>query len=178
MGFRRFSILGILLLALAIIVACGEGDTPGPTPQPTPQATTVAPAPTGTPAPAATSMPAPTAAPVAPAPTSAATPASAPTPTATPTVAPAPPATPVPAMQPMGTLDVSVGALGAPIFVLKNQFFSASRFDGLTTHESPFARDPEGAVVPLLVKNWTVDPQGLVLYLRTPGERALAHWPW
>ena len=65
-------------------------------------------------------------------------------------------------MQPMGTLDVSVGALGAPIFVLKNQFFSASRFDGLTTHESPFARDPAGAVVPLLVKNWTVDPQGLV----------------
>ena len=63
---------------------------------------------------------------------------------------------------PTGTLDVSVGTLGAPIFVLRNQFFTASRVDGLTTHESPFARDPDGNVVPLLVKSWDVDPQGLV----------------
>ena len=159
MGFRRFSILGILILAMAMIIACGEGDTPSPTAAPA-----SAPEATATPVPATTSAATPDAASptTAPAPAATSAPTSTPspaTPTAVPTTAPA---TPVPAMQPMGTLDVSVGALGAPIFVLKNQFFSASRFDGLTTHESPFARDPEGAVVPLLVKNWTVDPQGLV----------------
>ena len=159
MGFRRFSILGILILAMVMIIACGEGDTPSPTAAPA-----SAPEATATPVPVTTSAATPDAASptTAPAPAATSAPTSTPspaTPTAVPTTAPA---TPVPAMQPMGTLDVSVGALGAPIFVLKNQFFSASRFDGLTTHETPFARDPAGAVVPLLVKNWTVDPQGLV----------------
>ena len=163
---RNFTILGMLLLALVIIIACGESDTPEPTPQATqtvPAPTAAAPEPTAMST--ATAMPAATPAPAAPASTPAPTPAPAAaataTPAAVPTPAPTPEPAPAPAM-PMGTLDVSVGALGAPIFVLKNQFFSASRFDGLTTHESPFARDTEGAVVPLLVKEWTVDPQGLV----------------
>ena len=142
---------GVLLILLALIIACGEEATPTAAPAATPEATTA-------PAPAAT-----TAAVPAPAATTAATAAPVVAPAATPTAAPAPAATPPPAMvAATGTFDFSVPEMGPPNFGLSIQDFQPQKTDGITTGEAMFATDADGIVVPRLVTDWDVDAAGLV----------------
>ena len=145
---------GVLLILLALIIACGEEATP--TAAPTAEATTAptavattaaAPATTTTTAPAgATAAPVVTAAPVA-------------TPAAVAIPAPAPP--PV-MMEQEGTFDFSVPEMGPPNFGLSIQDYQPQKTDGITTGEAMFATDTEGIVVPRLVTEWDVDAAGLV----------------
>ena len=66
-------------------------------------------------------------------------------------------------MEPSGTLDVSIGDLGEPIFNLSAAGFTQTLFDNsLPTHEAMFATAPDGTTVPRLVTNWSVDASGLV----------------
>ena len=139
--------LGVLLILLALIIACGEEATPiaAPTAEPTAAAPTSAA--TAAVAPAATT--ATTAAPVV----SAGTPSAAPTPEATP-----PPAM----MEATGTFNFSVPEMGPPNFGLSIQDFQPQKTDNITTGEAMFATDADGIVVPRLVTDWDVDAAGLV----------------
>ena len=64
--------------------------------------------------------------------------------TATPTDTATP--TPVGGVEPLGTLDVAMPELGAPVFVLKNQAYLQLLFDPLTTNEAMFATGSDGSV--------------------------------
>lgn len=145
-------IILLCLLLVGIIVACGEEATPTAAPATAAPAATQAPA---TAAPAGTA--APTAAPAA---TQAPTAVTA-TPTAAPTPAPAV-ETPVSTVEPTGTLRVAVEDFAQPIFVLHNQPFVEARYDNIITHDSMFANDPDGNVVPRLVTDWSLSPDALV----------------
>ena len=145
-------IILLSLFLIGIIAACGEEATSTDAPA------TAAPAATQAPAIAA---PAATAAPTA-APAATQAPAAV---TATPTAAPAPaPAvdTPVSTVEPTGTLRVAVEDFAQPIFVLHNQPFVEARYDNIITHDSMFANDPDGNVVPRLVTDWSLSPDALV----------------
>ena len=61
----------------------------------------------------------------------------------------------------MGVID-----LGSPLFVLHNQPFVEGAFDNILTHEAMFATAPDGTVVPRLVREWSLDPTGLVATFR------------
>ena len=137
--FRTMLFPGVLLIVLAMIMACGEEAT-APTAAATPAATAASAAP----------MAAPTA--VA---TAASTAAPAVAPVSTP-VAPSPPA-----MQ-EGTFDFSVPEMGPPNFGLSIQDYQPQKTDSITTHEAMFATGPDGLVVPRLVADWDVDAAGLV----------------
>ena len=146
---------GVLIIILAMIVACGEEvtDTPAPATQ-APAPTVVAPVPTATAAPDATATPAPAA---TQAPTATIAPA------ATPAATPAPAAPPTPAMmEQTGTFDFSVPEMGPPNFGLSIQDFQPQKTDNITTHEAMFATSPDGLTVPRLVTSWEADPAGLV----------------
>ena len=126
--FRTMLFPGVLLIILAMVIACGEEATeaPAPTAAPTdaPTVATAAPA-AVTQAPAAATA-APVAATVAPA--------------ATPTAAPAPADTPTPAMMVQeGTFDFSVPEMGPPNFGLSIQDYQPQKTDNITTHEAMFA---------------------------------------
>ena len=150
--FRTMLFPGVLLIILAMVIACGEEATeaPAPTAAPTaaPTVATAAPA-AVTQAPAAATA-APVAATVAPA--------------ATPTAAPAPADTPTPAMMVQeGTFDFSVPEMGPPNFGLSIQDYQPQKTDGVTTHEAMFGTDADrNVVVPRLVAEWEVDATGLV----------------
>ncbi len=144
---RRLVFLGFLLILAAIIVACGEEATPTAEPGPTEAAS----APTE-----------------ASAPTSAATVAAAATTAAasgaTPAATPAPAAVPTPAMMegPSGHIKVGMAEVAPIQHVLHLQTYSALKYDTLLTHEPMFQRDKDDNLHGLLVKEWTVDPNGLV----------------
>ena len=144
---RRLVFLGLLLILAAIIVACGEEATPTAEPGPTEAAS----APTE-----------------ASAPTSAATVAAAATTAAasgaTPAATPAPAAVPTPAMMegPSGHIKVGMAEVAPIQHVLHLQTYSALKYDTLLTHEPMFQRDKDDNLHGLLVKEWTVDPNGLV----------------
>ena len=146
--FRAMVLPGVLLIVLAMIMACGEEAT----------ATT---APTAAATPAATAAAAaPMAAPTAPA-TAASTAAPAVAPVSTPVATPTPDAPSPPAMQ-EGTFDFSVPEMGPPNFGLSIQDYQPQKTDSITTHEAMFATGPDGLVVPRLVADWDVDAAGLV----------------
>ena len=149
-GRLKFDALipGVLLILLALIIACGEEATSTAAPAATPDATTApAPAATTAVAPATTAA---TAAPVV----SASTPVAAPTPEAAP-----PPAM----MEATGIFDFSVPEMGPPNFGLSIQDYQPQKTDGVTTHEAMFGTDTgANIVVPRLVTEWDVDPAGLV----------------
>ena len=111
-------IIGICLIILGVIVACGEEATP-------------------------TSLGAPTA-------------------TATPAATPTPTATPLARVEPTGTLNMALAELGPPNFSLHEQGYNQLLYDQLITQETMFATSPEGLTIPRLVKEWEVDPTGLV----------------
>ena len=149
--FRTMLFPAVLLIILAMIIACGEEATeaPAPTAAPTDAPTVARAAPAAvTQAPAAATA-APVAATVAPA--------------ATPTAAPAPADTPTPAMMVQeGTFDFSVPEMGPPNFGLSIQDYQPQKTDNITTHEAMFATSPDGLTVPRLVTEWEVDAAGLV----------------
>ena len=71
-------------------------------------------------------------------------------------------AIPPPQVDPFGTLNVGLVDLGANINVLHNQPLSSFRFDNVVTHEAMFATTPEAQVENRLVEDWSVDSSGLV----------------
>ena len=137
--YRYRLALGALALAtLAFIIACGTSETATVTPPP---AATAAVAADATAPPVAT-----LAAPVA---------------TLAPTLLPT--ATSAPAMAvPQGTINVMVTDLGPALYALREQTHRPSSFDNIISHEGMFATAPDGRVIPRLVKDWSVDPAGLI----------------
>ena len=135
----------VLLIILAMIIACGEEATATAAPTDAPAAAT-APAAAATAAPPAT-ISSPAAATVAPASTPAATPT---------------PASPPPPAMVEGTFDFSVPEIGPPNFGLSIQDYQPQKTDNITTHEAMFATSPDGLTVPRLVTEWEVDAAGLV----------------
>lgn len=93
-----------------------------------------------------------------------ATPAAAPAPAAK--AAPAATATPTPTTavkaKAKGTLDVSIGEIGASSFNMSDQTRNASWWDQMVTHEAMFVTEADGSVGGRLVKEWTIDDTGLV----------------
>ena len=76
---------------------------------------------------------------------------------ATPAAAPGATAAPDPGdgmMMPSGSLDFGAGDIGAEVYVLGNQAYQATVFDGRTTHEHMWGSDGTGAIVPRLVKSF------------------------
>ena len=146
--FRAMLFPGVLLIVLAMIMACGEEAiaTTAPAAAATPAATAAAAAP----------MEAPTAAA-----TAASTAAPAVAPVSTPVATPTPDAPSPPAMQ-EGTFDFSVPEMGPPNFGLSIQDYQPQKTDSITTHEAMFATGPDGLVEPRLVADWDVDAAGLV----------------
>jgi ABC-type transport system substrate-binding protein len=145
---RRLVFLGLVLLLAAIIIACGEEAT-------------------ATAEPSATQAAAPTvtaAATVAAAPTAAAVPATGATPTATPVPTPAPTETVM--SGPSGSLNVGMAEVAPVSHVLHLQTYSSFKYDTLMTHETMFRRDKNGKLHGMLVKEWDVDPAGLVWNFR------------
>ena len=139
----RLLFLGFLLVLATIIVACGEEAT-----------TTAEPAPA---APEATAA-------AVPAATAAATTVAAPS-AATPAATPAPAvAAPTEAVMegPSGHLRVGMAEVAPISHVLHLQTYSALKYDTLLTHETMFRRDKTGDLHGMLVKDWTVDPTGLI----------------
>ena len=173
---RRLIFLGLLLVLAAIIIACGEEATPTAEPAVT-QAEAPAPA---APAPAQA-----TAAAVAPAPAAPAPAAPAPVAVATPTAAPAPaPAapepTPVAMVGPVGSISVGMAEVAPVQHVLHMQTYSALKYDTLLTHEPMFRRDKDSKLHGLLVKEWDVDPTGLIYTFRlqegVPWHQTYGDW--
>ena len=142
------AILLLCLLLIGIVVACGEEAIPTAAPATATPAATIAPAAT-------------TAVTPAQAPASAATQAPAPV-APTPTAAPASVDTPASTVEPTGTLKVAVEDFAQAIFVLHSQPFVEARYDNIITHETMFANDPDGNVVPRLVTDWSLSPDALV----------------
>ncbi len=149
---RRLIFLGLLLVLAAIIVACGEEATPTAEPA---AVVPEAPAPTAAPAPAAAATEAPA---------TATTAAVAPAPAATPAATPAPAVAPTPAMMegPQGHIRVGMAEVAPIQHVLHLQTYSALKYDTLLTHEPMFRRDSQDNLHGLLVREWEVDPAGLV----------------
>ena len=144
---RKLVFVGLLLMLVAIIVACGEEATPTAGPGPT-EATS---APTEAPAPIAAA-------------TVAATATTAAGSGATPAATPAPTAAPTPAMPegPSGHLRVGMAEIAPVSHILHLQTYSALKYDTLLTHEPMFRRDGEANLHGMLVKEWEVDPTGLM----------------
>ena len=138
LGTKRYKavIVGVLLLLLAVIIACGEEETAA-TATPAPDATAAA-----TPAPDATAA------------------------AATPTAAPATAAAPTEdAMMddkvPEGTLNVGMSGLGPYVATLYDAGYFKNRFAELVTHETLFIMDFDGEWAPRLIKSFEISPDGL-----------------
>ena len=160
---RRLVFLGLLLILVAVIIACGE------------EATTTAEPAAATPPPATAVTPA-TAATTAAAPAPAATA----TPGATAATAPAPAPTPAAIVGPSGSLNVGMAEVAPVSHVLHLQTYSSFKYDTLLTHEPMFRRDKDANLLGLLVKEWEVDPAGLVwtfhLQERVPWHTTYGDW--
>ena len=166
---RRLLTFGLLLILVAIIIACGEEATPTDVPAPT-QAAVQAPTPAAT-VPSATTA---ATAVAVPAPAPAATP----TPVAAPVAAPSP--TPQAMVGPSGSLNVGMAEVAPVSHVLHLQTYSSFKYDTLMTHETMFRRDKDANLHPMLVKDWDVDPAGLVWTFRfeegVPWHTTFGEW--
>ena len=150
----RWTLIGISLLLLLMILACSEEADPTATPAPQETAAAVQPAPAATTAVAQT---APTRA-AEPAATQAAAPATVAAVAATPAATPAPAPAPVETMTgPHGTLRVAVEDLGPPVFVLSQVGYATYRFLNLSTDEMLFSTSVDGKVTPRLAESWSLE---------------------
>jgi peptide/nickel transport system substrate-binding protein len=138
-------IVGVLLLLLAVIIACGEEATPTATSAPAAPAETAA-------APAATDAPA------TQAPAAAATPGATP---ATAVVAPQPTDAMMDGKKPEGTFNVGMSGLGPYVATLYDAGYFKNRFAELVTHETLFIMDYEGEWAPRLIESFDISPDGL-----------------
>ncbi len=133
LGTKRYKavIVGVLLLLLAVIIACGEEETTA----------------TATPAPA---TPAPDATAAAATPTAAPATAAAPTEDAM-----------MDDKVPEGTLNVGMSGLGPYVATLYDASYYKNRFAELVTHETLFIMDFDGEWAPRLIKSFDISPDGL-----------------
>ena len=133
LGTKRYKavIVGVLLLLLAVIIACGEEET----------AATATPAP-ATPVPDATAA--------------AATPTAAPATAAAPTEDAM-----MDDKVPEGTLNVGMSGLGPYVATLYDAGYFKNRFAELVTHETLFIMDFDGEWAPRLIKSFEISPDGL-----------------
>ena len=157
----RASIVGLLIVLLAIIVACGEEATPTKEPDATPATTAAAVA--LAPAQSPETAPAPAAA----APTQAVA-ATVATPTAAP--APAPAQSPTAMVEATGSLDFAIPELAPLISDLAAMPYGVFRFLNKTTHETMWDTNNDGTLRARLVHDWKLDegPDGATytFYLR------------
>ena len=135
------AIVGILILLLALIIACGEETTQAPAPTSAAEIVTLPPSVTGA------------------------------TPDATPAPAAATPATPAPDVGvtvPQGTLDVGMAVLGPYVATLYDAGYFQNRFAELVTHETLFVMGIDGEWDPRLIKSFDVSTDGLTytMYLQ------------
>ena len=144
----RASLVGLIIVLLTIIVACGEEATPTEEPDTTPATTeaAVAPAPAQSPG----TAPAPAAA--APTQAVAAT-------VATPTAAPVPAAaqSPTAMVEATGSLDFAIPELAPLISDLAAMPYGVFRFLNKTTHETMWDTNNDGTLRPRLVREWELE---------------------
>ena len=173
--FRKTALFGIITFALILVVACGASESPATQPEPAPQSSAqtqvqpAAPAQSQS-APAAVAEPAPAAAPAQGSQTAAQQSAPAPTPvprpagrsTLVPTPTPAPVAEVVEQEAAAGTLNVGYSQLGPPKFIPKLSGSPQSSINMSVVWESMWHSDPQGNVIPRLVKEWSVSDDGNV----------------
>ena len=148
-NIKRAITLGILSLTLVALLACGASESPTTAPAAEPSSSAApASAPVAAPAPAATAAPGARS-------------------TLVPTPTPAPIVEPVMAQEAVGTLNVAYSQLGPPKFIPKVSGAPQSAINTSALWESLWHSDPQGNVIPRLVKEWTVSPDGNVwtLYL-------------
>ena len=84
---------------------------------------------------------------------------------ALPTAVPTPSPSPVGTVEPSGTLNTGMTVLGPPRYLLRNQDFSQSRFDDTVTHEDLWWTDSDGKILNRLVESWESSPDGKVFTL-------------
>ena len=173
---RKTALFGIISLALTLLVACGASEAPATAPEPAPQASTqtqaqpAAPAQPAAEPSAASSQPAPASQPSAAsqsagqetAPATTAPPAAAGRSTLVPTPTPAPVAEVVVEEAASGTLNIAYSQLGPPKFIPKLSGSPQSSINMSVVWESMWHSDPQGQVIPRLVKQWSVSDDGNV----------------
>ena len=172
--YGKSAIFGVLLLALALVVACGASEEPAAVPEPAaasqpqaqaqpaapsqPQAAPEAmssaqgtePSGSGEAAGASQGAPAATSAPSRPAVRS----------TLVPTPTPAPVVEVVEEQAAVGILNVGYSQLGPPKFIPKLSGSPQSSINMSVLWESMWHSDPQGNVIPRLVKEWSVSDDG------------------
>ena len=134
----KAAIVGILILLLALIIACGEETTQAPAPTSAAEIVTLPPSVTGA------------------------------TPDATPAPAAATPAPDAGVTVPQGTLDVGMAVLGPYVATLYDAGYFQNRFAELVTHETLFVMGIDGEWDPRLIKSFDVSADGLTytMYLQ------------
>ena len=191
MRVPRTIIVGVFLLVLGVIVACGEASTPSPAAGVDTEALAalvqdavnqaIADAPTGATteeiqllvqtAVAASQQPGLTTEAIEGLVSQAVGQAVAGLPIST--AVPTPSPSPVGMVEPSGILHTGMNQMGAPIFLLKNQGFFQSRFDDTVTHEDMWWTDAEGKLLPRLIKDWEASTDWSGLHLPPPGRGTL-----
>ena len=136
----RASVVGLLIVLLTIMVACGEEATPTEEPAAATTAATTAPVTASAASPGATTKQAASAATQASVAATTATPAAAPTP------APAQPPTAM--MEATGSLDFATPELSPLISDLANMPYGVFRFLNKTTHEAMWDTNNDGTLRP------------------------------
>ena len=146
------AILGVLLLLLAVIIACGEEASPTAQPTSGTVINTLPPSVTG----------------------ETATPRAA---AATPEATSGPPQVVVSAE---GTLDVGMAGLGPYVATNFDAGYYSNRFAELITHETLFIMGFDGEWKPRLIKNFDVSPDGLTytMYLQEGVKWHSTHGDW
>ena len=147
-NIRRAIILGILSLTLVALLACGASESPTAAPAAAPDSAPSAASSAGQPA-AAQPAPAATSAPAARS-------------TLVPTPTPAPLAAPEVALDAVGTLNIAYSQLGPPKFTPKLSGSPQTAINLSSVWESMWHSDSKGNVIPRLIKEWSVSPDGNV----------------
>ncbi len=155
------TILGAFAVLFVLVIACGSAESPtaapapspvtSPTPQAEPPAAAVPVATTA--APTANPGPAATAGPIVQF-------------TLVPTPTPAPTAPPQAVQKAVGVLNIAYSQLGPPKFIPKLSGSPQSAINMSSVWESMWHSDSQGNVIPRLVKEWSVSPDGNVWTLR------------
>ena len=140
LGTKRYKavIVGVLLLLLAVIIACGEEATEAPAPAEATSAAEVVTLP-----PSVTGQ----------------------TPAATPAPAEATPAPGDAMMKPEGVLDVGMAFLGPYVATNYDAGYFQNRFAELVSHETLFVMGYDGEWDPRLIKSFDVSPDALTYTL-------------
>ncbi len=170
--FRRYLLPGVAALALLLVAACGASEAPATEPEPAgsgqpqtaaqpaaPAQDSVAPT-SSAPAAAATDAMPPAGGQNEPVTTAASRPAGRSTLVPTPT--PAPVVEPAMEQSAVGILNIAYSQLGPPKFIPKISGSPQTSINISAVWESMWHSDPQGNVIPRLVKQWEVSDDGNV----------------